>query len=147
MAAKQLTVFFDTTASVINLQTPTQAQAGRKYLTVIDFVTLNIVNGTTAGEYGVEIYSADDWPLARLVSVLEAADSDTIHVTWPNGLPCFSVSSTVASGTGVTNSYHADQGEALGASSKAYLVPVAAAGDASFYGTIGYHFESRSRER
>lgn len=146
MAANQLLSFFDVDATVINLRTPAEARAGRNYLAVIDFVTLNIVCGATGGSYGIEIYTPDSNLLARLVSDLDAGATDTIHVEWQSGLPCFRIDTSVAaSGAGVTAAFHAEQGESLGATSKPYIVPIAADNDATFAGVIGYHYESRSR--
>ena len=61
------------------------------YLEVIIYsITLSVQGAVDPGSFGFELYSiqTDGAPVLKIADMVNAGESGTIHMTFPNGLPC-----------------------------------------------------------
>lgn len=109
---------------------------------VIYSVTLRVTNGATAGPNGILIADDAGTTILDIYTDFVAGGTDTIHMTWPGGLPLYRPSSTSAGGSGGTGAnYYEDKArDAVGTSLFRIVPQVTDTGDVTFCGLIAYGF-------
>lgn len=109
---------------------------------VLYSITMRITNGATAGPCGVRIYApgsggaAIENILVDFQTDFDADMTDTIHVTWPGGLPVYQISSTEITLTDAA--YHEDKATDSSVVTFTITPVVVSPGDTTIHGIVCY---------
>jgi len=111
---------------------------------VLYSVTVRITNGATAGPVGLQILAPGggtdvDQVIVDLRTDFEADMTDTIHMTWPGGLPLYRISTTAISTTDAA--YYQDKSRDGSAGDTFTIAPaVQDPGDTTMHGIVAYGY-------
>lgn len=128
-------------SSTANINVPNTASGAlaNKQVCIIDCVTVTIQNGTTAGNFGVQIQSSlGSIPFWSFYGTLAAGANDTLFTPFPYGLPLMAMAAPAI--TNFTGEYVGNTGTTV-VQNLPVLAITATAADMNTEVILTYHWE------